>query len=147
MPAGGAISGRATKDPASFDMESPVKTKVKVRPRSETLKSSLVKIPLEADIEAAFIKGLKTLGVNLLVRKMNGIGYRSWPDRLILGPNGFVMWVELKRPKIGKLSPGQKDLFETMESLGHCVNVFVDAKVAVMAVKAALINHGVLRDG
>jgi hypothetical protein len=105
-------------------------------------------IPLEKAIEKKFVGELKKLAVefkiDLKCRKMNGLGNASWPDRLIIGPKGFIMWVELKRPKIGKLSEGQKDLFADMASMGHPVQVHDDARLAILAVKYALHNAGVI---
>lgn len=88
-------------------------------------------IPLESVVEAKFLKELKKYSqYKLKVRKMNGIGYRSWPDRMVLGPRRFILFIELKRPKLGKLSPGQIDLFNEMAELSHFVPVFTDGKIA-----------------
>jgi hypothetical protein len=97
--------------------------------------------PLEKKVEADFLKELKKLPVK--VRKMNGMGFNSWPDRLVIGPHGFFYWVELKRAVIGKLSAGQEDLFGEMFAMGHEVHIFTDGKEAALAVKYALIRHGV----
>ena len=48
---------------------------------------------------------------------------KGMPDRLILLPQGRVVWVELKRPKGGRLSPMQKYQHQKLESLGHEVYV------------------------
>jgi hypothetical protein len=50
---------------------------------------------LESDVEAKVVKYAKSRGC--LERKMNGPGYRGWPDRLF-GYNGKIIWVEFKRP-------------------------------------------------
>ena len=86
--------------------------------------------PTEAKEERDFVNALKKCGVAFKLRKMNGLGNRSWPDRLVLGPEGFVLWMELKRKKTGKLSEGQKTLFEELEELGHKIYVFDDGKAA-----------------
>lgn len=99
------------------------------------------KPPLEKKVEADFLKELKKLPVK--VRKMNGMGFNSWPDRLVIGPKGFFYWVELKREKIGKLSAGQEDLFGEMLKMDHGVHVFTDGREAALAVKYALMRHGV----
>ena len=99
------------------------------------------KMPLESAEEAEFVKLCKALPVKL--RKLNGLGNRSWPDRMVLGPNGFVMFVEMKRKKIGKLSAGQEELFKDMGALGHHVFIFDDGHEAAAWVKAGLIAHGV----
>lgn len=86
--------------------------------------------PTEAKEEANFVKALKKSGVAFKVRKLNGLGYRSWPDRLVLGPEGFMIMIEMKRKKTGRLSEGQKDLFAELQDLGHEVPVFDDGKAA-----------------
>lgn len=98
-------------------------------------------IPLEATIEAKFMKLVKRFPVK--VRKMNGTGFRSWPDRLLLGPKKFVMLVEFKRPKVGKLSEGQKALFEELEEMRHPVLVTTSAEYAIAELERRLIEHGV----
>jgi hypothetical protein len=50
--------------------------------------------PLERTIEAAGTRYGKSLG--FLSRKMNGLGFRSWPDRMYVGP-GVVFFLEYKR--------------------------------------------------
>lgn len=99
--------------------------------------------PLESKIEADFMRLLKAIPVPLKVRKLNGAGNRSWPDRLILGPKRFMLMIEFKRPQLGKLSEGQKSLFEELGELGHVVPVLDDAHLAVALVKERLIEHGV----
>lgn len=92
------------------------------------------KPPLEAKEEADFLKVLKQSGVDFKTRKMNGLGYRSWPDRLVLGPERFFILIELKRKEIGKLSPGQEELFKDLSFMGHEVHVFDDGKAAAQFV-------------
>jgi len=100
------------------------------------------KPPLEKVVEATFVKEVKRLGLPVKLRKMNGLGNASWPDRLIIGPKKFFMWIEFKRPVIGRLSPGQETLFAEMGEIGHEVHVFTDGKLAALAVKYALRTHG-----
>lgn len=50
----------------------------------------------ESSIEKAFLRELKKLG--LRSRKMNGNGFRAWPDRMILIPGGSPVFIEFKRP-------------------------------------------------
>ena len=97
--------------------------------------------PLEAKVEADFMRTVKTLKLPVKLRKMNGLGNASWPDRLIIGPKKFFMWIEFKRPEIGKLSPGQEDLFSEMESMGHPVLVFTDGRVAANYLNQQLELH------
>lgn len=97
--------------------------------------------PLEAKVEADFVKEVKRLGLPVKLRKMNGLGNSSWPDRLIIGPRGFCRWIEFKRPELGKLSPGQEELFAELEAWGHSVPVFVDGKKAAQYIKDELSEH------
>lgn len=54
------------------------------------------KFRLERDLENAAVRYSHQRGV--LTRKMNGLGFRGWPDRLFLLPNERVEWVEFKLP-------------------------------------------------
>lgn len=54
-------------------------------------------------------------------RKMNGLGFASWPDRLVLKPGvARVLWIEFKRPR-EKLTPGQALMQEYLKSMGQAV--------------------------
>lgn len=72
--------------------------------------------PMEKDIE-------KALG--RMVGKHGGLclkwvcpGWAGVPDRIILLPGGRVIFVELKRPKGGRLSPMQKWFAKKLIDLG-----------------------------
>lgn len=104
---------------------------------------SRVTYPLEAAIEKQFLRLVKDRRLPVLIRKMNGLGFASWPDRLIIGPQRFSMWIEFKRPVVGKLSEGQGALFSEMGAMGHRVHVFTDAGEALEAVQQALRAYGV----
>lgn len=57
---------------------------------------SILKRPtLERHIEEPCVRRAKKIG--LVIRKMNGLGFRSWPDRLFIGLKRRV-WVEFKAP-------------------------------------------------
>lgn len=51
---------------------------------------------LEKDVEAALVRRVKSLGG--LCEKFTSPGRRSVPDRLVIMPNGQIIFVELKRP-------------------------------------------------
>ena len=59
--------------------------------------------PLERVIEAKVVEYAKSL--EFRQRKMNGAGFRGWPDR-IFHKDGRTFYIEFKR-KGGRLSPGQ----------------------------------------
>lgn len=102
------------------------------------------KPPLEKAVEAKFMKLVKARGLPVKIRKMNGMGFRAWPDRLIIGPKKFVMWIEFKRPEIGKVSEGQEIQFSEMTDMGHKVYVFDDAEKAYLALELGLKAHTLL---
>lgn len=51
---------------------------------------------LEAGIEAS-VDG-HAVEIGWLSRKLNGEGYRSWPDRMYVGPRRARFYIEYKRP-------------------------------------------------
>jgi hypothetical protein len=101
----------------------------------------VLKIPLEAKEEKDFLRELKKLPRKFITRKMNGQGFRSWPDRLVMGEYGFTMLIEIKRKIVGKLSPGQEDFFPLLGDMGHQVSVFDDGKEAAAHVWGAFQKH------
>jgi hypothetical protein len=94
------------------------------------------KPPLERTIEQKFVKWVTAQGYSCL--KLNVLGRRSWPDRLVVLPRGRVVWIEFKRPGSGKLSPGQELLHETLGQLGHKVHVCYDVTSAQAVVTSML---------
>lgn len=86
--------------------------------------------PLERNVERRFVERAKPLGCR--TRKLNGAGFRDWPDRLVLAPRGVVMLIEFKRPG-GRATPKQALLHEQLRALGHDVRVFDDADRALQA--------------
>lgn len=62
---------------------------------------------------------------NWLYLKQTGIA--GIPDRLIVGDNGFVAWVELKQED-GKLSKIQEYRIKQLKDLGHFVVVLWSKK-------------------
>jgi|GEM_PF-854780 len=53
------------------------------------------KNPLEQDIEEPFVAHVYAAGCWAV--KLNLQGRRGMPDRMIVGPDGFILFVELKR--------------------------------------------------
>lgn len=50
--------------------------------------------------------------------KLNTSSERGYPDRLCMLPGGYVVFVETKRPKNGKLSKYQNHILEGLHNLG-----------------------------
>lgn len=96
---------------------------------------------LEKDIEQPVVNYYKSQYRKLdregqpLVRKMNGAGYRSWEDRLFIGPWGRVLWIEFKRPG-EKASPLQANHHAQMHRMGHKSNVVDNVSVGKRLVDA-----------
>lgn len=88
----------------------------------------------ESQIERHLVQRVKGLGGE--VRKVQWIGRRGAPDRLVLLPSTFVsnFWVELKAPG-EKPEPHQRREHERMRRLGERVEV-VDSIEAVEALLA-----------
>ena len=62
---------------------------------------------LEKDVEQRLRKGVEGLGGRCM--KLVSQGNNGMPDRLVLLPDGRCVFVELKRPKNGRLSPVQRE--------------------------------------
>lgn len=83
----------------------------------------------ESSIEKAFLRKLKKSGIKCKVRKMNGEGNRSWPDRMILLKGGPAVFIEFKRPG-EEATELQADLHNELRELQYPVAVFDDAQEA-----------------
>lgn len=87
---------------------------------------------LERDIENKVVKHAKKRG--LVVRKMNGLGNRSWPDRLFMGRDASILWIEFKREG-EEATPDQLLNHEMLKELGHHVHMVDDVNDGI-----ALVN-------
>lgn len=93
---------------------------------------------LEAAVEKYFVSQLRLLrplGIRTRVKKIGGVGWRGWPDRMVLFTGGITHWVELKRPVGGKYEPLQLRMHKELRALGFVVHVLhtkqmVDAYIA-----------------
>lgn len=96
---------------------------------------------LEADIERPVVGYYKRRYREMdregqaLVRKMNGMGYRSWEDRLFLGPWGRTLWIEFKRPG-EKATPLQANHHQQMYRMGHMSHVVDNVTVGKRLIDA-----------
>jgi len=79
---------------------------------------------VEADLEGRFERLLAARGWES--RKLEWVGRRGAPDRICLGPEGKVAFVELKNGWVGRLSPHQRREISMLEGLGQAVWVIRD---------------------
>lgn len=75
----------------------------------------------ESRVEAALVRGVKRAGGE--VRKLQWVGRRHAPDRIVFWPDGLIHFVELKAPSKAARA-GQKREHVRLERLGHAVRVF-----------------------
>lgn len=73
---------------------------------------------LEKSIEGAVVRWAKAM--ELEVVKLNGMGKRSHPDRMFLGPGEKVLFIEFKREG-EEPTPLQLHLHQQWAKLGHKV--------------------------
>ena len=59
---------------------------------------------LERDIEKGCVRWVEQFGFHCF--KLNMLGYVGFPDRIIFGPEKFILFVEFKRP--GKQPDGSQ---------------------------------------
>jgi hypothetical protein len=86
----------------------------------------------ERDIERRLVAKAKAAGGQAL--KWVSPGQAGVPDRIVLFPNGRIVFVELKSPR-GKLSAIQARVIERLRNLGFEVRV-IDSKEGVDALFA-----------
>ncbi len=75
----------------------------------------------EAEEEATFVRKARAKG--FLCRKMNGQGYRGWPDQLVEGQYPAHWYIEFKRPGKYKdpnhgLSENQAEIIAKLRARG-----------------------------
>jgi hypothetical protein len=61
-----------------------------------------------------------------MCEKVVSLGRRGFPDRLCIGPRG-IMFVEVKRPRGGRLSPNQIKCHAALAALGVAVAIVRDS--------------------
>jgi hypothetical protein len=89
-------------------------------------------------LESTIENRCKTLAENLgyLFVKMNLQGRRGFPDRMVLGYDGFVLFVEFKRKK-EKPEPLQRSTHRKLKRRGHSVAVVYTERGFVQALRRA----------
>ncbi len=58
-----------------------------------------------------------------ITRKVQWVGRRGAPDRVVLLPGGVIIWVECKSPEWGKLEDHQEREIERLRRMGQRVEV------------------------
>jgi len=77
----------------------------------------------EKSISAAFVRKVRERGYSAIKLSTLGLfGTSGWPDYLILGPERWVAFIELKTPR-GKLTRMQSARLETLQHYGFPANV------------------------
>lgn len=76
---------------------------------------------LEEHVEKYLVKRVEARGGR--TKKIVAAGDNHWPDRLVADPELGLFLVELKRPKGGRLSEGQKVLIGALRDMGIRVEV------------------------
>lgn len=82
----------------------------------------------EKSIEGAVVAYAKKHGIASIKLSMNGrLGSAGWPDRLFLGPDMQVRWVEFKAPG-GKVTDLQKRRHAELGAFGWSTAVVYDVE-------------------
>lgn len=95
---------------------------------------------LEKDIEKRANIIIQREFPTVIHRKMNGYGFRSWPDRLYLFDDEIEIWIEYKRPG-EEPSPGQRELHKRLRNQGRTVFVCDDPVQALIFCQSVIANH------
>ncbi len=83
-------------------------------------KGKSVRPKSEVSVESYLFKQVRRAGFRAV--KFEDPSYDGGPDRIILGPGAFVMFVETKTD-VGKLSPNQKGYIKELRSQGYEVQI------------------------
>lgn len=77
----------------------------------------------ESAVEAHLVAAVKRRGGMTLKLDPRGSGQNHWPDRLVVDPIFGTFFAELKRPKGGRLSEGQKERHAQIREAGGRVKL------------------------
>lgn len=75
----------------------------------------------EKSVEQKIVEKIKRKGG--LCLKWVSPGYTGVPDRIAILPGGRILFIEVKRPGTGRLSPRQRRVGDLLRSLGCSVIV------------------------
>ena len=94
-------------------------------------------------VEDPTLRKCRKLWPGLMHRKMNGMGFRSWPDQMFMIPGGKPFYIEFKSP--GEVPTTQQaEMIERMKGDGYDVEIHDDKDQAVEAIRARMQAY--LRD-
>jgi hypothetical protein len=79
------------------------------------------KVKPERIAEARYVKYVRK-ECKGITRKMNGLGYRSWPDQWSIPPNGNDFLIEFKREGVDPTEL-QEDMHQQLRSSGKVVYI------------------------
>lgn len=94
--------------------------------------------PLEATIENSICTKAREQW-KLIHRKMNGMGFNSWPDRMFFLPGGKPLLIEMKR-KGRNATEDQARLHDQLRDLGYDVIVVDSVEDGMLALKARMMK-------
>lgn len=95
---------------------------------------------LEIPEERKFVSRIKHK--NLLCLKINVLGQRGWPDRLIIGPDAKILFIEFKRPDgRGRTSKLQDYIIGKLKDYGFKVIIVESASEALKAVSKVFYEN------
>ena len=79
-------------------------------------------VPKERSIERACVNIANKLGL-MMLKISEPKGRCGIPDRLLIAPNGKYLFIEFKRPFLGRLSLPQEHVMQQLKDLGCDVEV------------------------
>ena len=95
----------------------------------------------ESTVEYRFYNELLKWGVKegilIEVLKLNVVGRRGWPDRMILWQGEHVLFIEFKRPG-EEARPLQSYIHQVLRRMGFSIAVFEDTMEALKYAKAKI---------
>lgn len=94
---------------------------------------------LEGSIEDAVVGYAKSKGV--ICRKMNGMGNRSWPDRMFLY-KGTILFIEFKRQGLLP-TPLQANMMEQLQKAGFSARCADSVELGRVIINDWLSGHSV----